>query len=378
MGKSIFDNTPLEWQAEGVEPSASLKTSGYKAGDSPSAENENYFRNRTYQSIAEIQRRFAGRNVYGETYTIDEVEYTAGTYAEVFNDYTMNRSVGDCTHSEGFQTLAKGMYTHSEGWNTKATYIADHAEGEETVASGGASHSGGNKTNSLGWVGFAHGYDLTANELNFVIGKRAKAPTAASTTTNEGDLFVIGSGLEGGAKSNAFRVTAAGQVLGTQAYAASGADFAELFEWEDGNPDNEDRRGLFVTLDGEKIRPATADDDYILGVVSAAPTVIGDAYTDDWQGKYETDEFGARVLVNGAWKLSETFEESLDENYTSRLERPEWDAVGLVGKLVVRDDGSCQVNGYCKPSEGGIATASETGYRVMARVADGYIKILVK
>ena len=218
----------------------------------------------------------------------------------------------------------------------------------------------------------------TANDYNFVCGKRCKAPTAASPTTNTGDLFVVGSGIDGGAKSNAFRITADGQVLGTQAYAASGADFAEMFEWQDGNEFAEDRRGLFVTLDGEKIRLATADDDYILGVVSAAPTIIGDACTDDWQGKYVTDIFGARVLVNGAWMLTEGFDKSLDDNYTSRLERSEWAAVGLVGKLVVADDGTCTVNGYCKPSKNGVATASETGYRVMARLDDCHVRILLK
>lgn len=236
----------------------------------------------------------------------------------------------------------------------------------------GTDHTGSGETYAV------FGYENIANTLNFVCGKRCKTPTAATTTNNTGDLFVIGSGLEGGAKSNALRVTAAGEVMGTQAYSATGADFAECFEWFDGNPDNEDRRGLFVTLDGEKIRLATAEDDYILGIVSAAPTVIGDAATDDWQGKYVTDAFGAKVLVNGAWQLSDSFDETQDDNYVSRLKRPEWAAVGLVGKLVVVDDGTCVANGYCKPSKDGVATATNTGYRVMSRIDESHVKILLK
>lgn len=224
----------------------------------------------------------------------------------------------------------------------------------------------------------ALGHKVTSANGVTTVGKWNKPVTASSGTANTGDLFVVGNGLTNGAKSNALRVTAAGAVMGTQSYTASGADYAEVFEWLDGNPDNEDRRGLFVTLDGEKIRPATADDDYIVGIISATPSIIGDAYTDDWHGKYVTDVFGARVLENGAYKLSEGFDESLDENYTSRLERSEWGIVGLVGKLVVVDDGTCEVNGYCKPSENGIATKSDKGYRVLTRIDKSHIKVLLK
>lgn len=228
-------------------------------------------------------------------------------------------------------------------------------------------------TNSLN-VGVGN----TANDLNTVVGKYAKTPTAANATTNTGDVFVVGNGIQGGARSNALRVTAAGDVMGTKSYSASGADYSELFLYEDGNPNNEDRRGLFVTLEGEKIRFANANDDYILGVISATPSIIGDAHTDEWCKKYVTDVFGARVLENGTYKLSEDFDDTKDDNYVSRLERSEWGVVGLVGKLVVIDDGTCKVNGYCYPSENGIATASETGYRVMSRIDESHIRILVK
>lgn len=46
--------------------------------------------------------------------------------------------------------------------------------------------------------------------------------------------------------------------------------------------------------------------------------------------------------------------------------------------LTVRDSGSCQVNGYCTCAEGGIATASETDYRVIKRVNDHLIKVIFR
>nr|WP_245996153.1 peptidase G2 autoproteolytic cleavage domain-containing protein [Paenibacillus taihuensis] len=47
--------------------------------------------------------------------------------------------------------------------------------------------------------------------------------------------------------------------------------------------------------------------------------------------------------------------------YVPRLNRPEWVAVGMVGKLLVRDDGTCQPGSLCKPSDNGHATAATTG-----------------
>ncbi|MEQ6853272.1 peptidase G2 autoproteolytic cleavage domain-containing protein [Lysinibacillus capsici] len=66
------------------------------------------------------------------------------------------------------------------------------------------------------------------------------------------------------------------------------------------------------------------------------------------------------------------------KKYVPRMERPEWVAVGIVGKLLVRDDGTCKVGGYCKPNDEGIATFGSTGYRVMKRIGPNQIQIFVK
>jgi len=67
-----------------------------------------------------------------------------------------------------------------------------------------------------------------------------------------------------------------------------------------------------------------------------------------------------------------------DRPYIPRSDRPEWDAVGMLGVLAVRDDGACQVNGYCNVSDEGIATASDTGWRVIARVAENIVKVVFR
>jgi len=50
----------------------------------------------------------------------------------------------------------------------------------------------------------------------------------------------------------------------------------------------------------------------------------------------------------------------------------------MMGKLAVRDDGSCQPNGFCRPNGEGIAMAAEAGFSVMKRLADNRIQIVMK
>lgn len=210
-------------------------------------------------------------------------------------------------------------------------------------------------------------------------------------------MFIIGNGSSSEAK-NAFRVTASGSILANAEYNSTGADYAELFEWLDSNINEEDRRGLFVTLDGDKIRLANSQDTYILGVVSGNPSVVGDNFDDDWCKKYLTDVFGTPILENKSFPaitdengnvIQKAYEDKCfvlnplydsTQTYIPRSKRKEWVTVGIVGKLVVIDDGTCEANGYCYPSQNGIATNSinKTNYRVMKRIDDSHIQIFIK
>ena len=232
--------------------------------------------------------------------------------------------------------------------------------------------------------------------------------TRGAATGTAGDAFFIGNGGMN-SRSNAFRVSYDGNAYAGKAMNSTGADYAEFFEWLDGNPDNEDRRGLFVTLDGNKIRIATHDDDYILGIISAAPGVVGNNHADVWQGMVERDVFGAvkihtvhhdaeyatteevddetgetitkQVLIYEAYDAEEPEinpEYDPKEKYIPREERPEWGIVGMMGQLVVIDDGTCEVNGYCTVADGGTATATDAGYRVIARLDETHVKVLFR
>lgn len=216
----------------------------------------------------------------------------------------------------------------------------------------------------------------TANHQT-VIGVNAKSTYLSSE--NADILFNIGNGRERDGtliQNSAMQVDFSGNVYAGGAYKTIGADYAEYFEWLDGNVDNQDRIGLFVTLDGDKIKLANKDD-YILGVISANPSIVGNSAELDWHDKYKTDVYG-RLIYDESHNpiVSKNYNDTLE--YVPRGARKEYSKVGLLGQLVVQDDGTCEVNGYCTASVNGVATKSDSGYRVIKRIDETHIKIILK
>lgn len=226
-----------------------------------------------------------------------------------------------------------------------------------------------------------------------------ESDNSSGSTGDVSERMIIGNGYSESKRSNAFRIDHNGNVYAASSVNSSGADYAELFEWTDSNPNSEDRVGRFVILDGEYISLANSETstDDILGIISGNPSIAGDVYDDQWSGMYETDIYGRPLYeeVHHEAELDEegnvireaydSMERKVNPNYDStkrykpRSQRSEWDYVGLMGKLVMLDDGTAEVNGYVKPSNDGIATKSEnrTKFRVMRRLDENHIKILV-
>lgn len=289
----------------------------------------------------------------------------------------------------GNDNTASGERAFAEGVSTKAAGLASHAEGNESEANGNNSHAEGRATKTSGDNAHSEGCYTEALANQHVQGHYNNKETAEAGETwgTQGTAFVIGNGGTT-TPSNALRVTYAGEVIGKAAYSTTGADYAEYFEWADSNAEQEDRIGHFVTFaDGKFIRKANAND-YVLGIVSGNPSVLGN-HDECWMGRNEMDEFGRFVYVTETvtdedgntheyqtYKINPAFDSR--QKYIPRSERPEWDAVGMLGMLAVRDDGTCLVNGYCKVADGGIATAAETGYRVVERVNSNVVRIVFR
>lgn len=124
-----------------------------------------------------------------------------------------------------------------------------------------------------------------------------------------------------------------------------------MFETADGNTIDV---GYFVTLKGEKIRTANSQDMYILGITSAAPAYLAGAHELEWKNKWMKDEWGrwifhevtdapitnkrGQVVVPERTHMQKIVNPEYDgtKEYFPRSQRPEWVAVGIVGRLLVR------------------------------------------
>lgn len=302
--------------------------------------------------------------------------------------------IGSNSIAIGSGIVASGQSSFAEGESTKASGRWSHAAGLFTEATADFSYSGGRYTKAAAAIQTAIG------DYNVVYAGQSEY------SRNESAIFIVGKGGGESYRANALRVSTTG-VYASGSYNASGADYAELFEWADGNPDKEDRAGRFVTLDGEKIRLAGPGEDYVLGIISGSPSVIGDVHDDQWAGMYLYDIFGRplwedvevpavtmempgpedpertvpQVVIPAHTERRQKLNPDYDSEmtYLPRTQRPEWDAVGLLGKLVAVDDGSCQVNSWCTAGEGGVAVHSEarTRFRVMARLDENHVRLMV-
>ncbi len=314
------------------------------------------------------------------------VGYTMGTFAIALGINTT--ASGDASQAEGNLSIASGFAAHAEGNSTIASDFAAHAEGLLTIASGDTSHAEGTFSTASGVNSHAEGLDTSTSGHAgaHIMGRFGNADTAYS--------WFLGNGVNDMNRGLAAKILGNGNAFIDGGWFIGGADYAEMFETADGAAID---AGYFIAFDsGEKIRKAVPADDYIMGVSSAAPAVLGDAGGLRWKRKYLTDEWGriryhevevpavldqaGKVLVPARREVQPMLNPGWDaaREYIPRSKRPEWVAVGLLGKLLVRDDGSCQPGGYCRPGDNGVATAADTGYRVLQRTGDTQVRILFR
>lgn len=366
-----------------------------------------------------------GKNSYAAGYS----SHAEGGGSNAGGDYAHaegvnTNSLGYCSHTEGYgtETHVDAAYAHAEGYQTRALQSSAHAEGSGTLADAKYAHSEGVSTKALGVASHAQGSGSQAIGIRshaegfatiaigtdqHVQGKGNSEDKITTEYPNGRYAHIIGNGYISATserRSNAHTVDWDGNATFAGYVSSRGEDYAEFFEWSDGNPNNEDRVGLLVTLDGEKIRLANADDE-VLGIISGTVAVLGGNYEWEWNGKYLTDDFG-RIIYEDVEEFDEVIvgedeegnpiieKQSLGffkhpalnpdyeptKQYINRADRPEWSAVGMIGKLYVCDDGTCEVNGYAAVGKNGIATASseKTNMRVLSRVCENIVRVLLK
>lgn len=171
---------------------------------------------------------------------------------------------------------------------------------------------------------------------------------------NNNILFYVGNGTSNTNRSNALEVHKDGNVYASGAYNAMGADYAELFQWDPSVPMEQRNKTRFLSTKGKFITPAESGD-YVVGVISHNYNFLGN---QELLKEVDVDDVGS---------------------------------VGLLGQVVVEDDGSCKINGFCKPSKNGIGTAAkgiieyspktntiQYCYIVTERIDENHVKIILK
>lgn len=309
----------------------------------------------------------------GATGAYEGVIYTAGTNINIDTENNVISAIGYVYDNE------KDSFSVGTG---SATNQNSYAEGSGTIASGFSSHAGGEYSEAQHDKSFAHGdHVVTSNESMAVFGKYSTKLTDWNVRLQVGDgtsaestrnIFVVQGmtleGSEGGVHAKGAFKPDAGYIN----------DFAEYFEWADGNPEGEDRIGMLVELKGNKIILSSSIEDCI-GAVSATSGFTGGACSLEWHGKYLRDKWGRiqREQIGDAWAPVLNPNYDPNKTYISREKRPEWAPIGLVGQVLVRQDGSLKVGGKagCK---NGVAIDYTSGYRVLQIIDEETAIVLIK
>ena len=194
--------------------------------------------------------------------------------------------------------------------------------------------------------GYTIGIGNTALTYQNKIGRYSSQDTAGTT----GDVLTVGIGTDTTAK-NSFRVDYSGRGYFSSSVSGTGADVSEFYEWEDGNPNNDDRVGYFaIVVSKRKVRLANENDDVNnspsllrrVGVVAENPGLVANDYSDEWRGKYLRDIFNRPLLQHKVYEAEYGEDGNLirdayeadefvlnpdfnpDEEYIPRSKRPEW------------------------------------------------------
>ena len=182
---------------------------------------------------------------------------------------------------------------------------------------------------------------------------------------------------EDSSKTEIFKVDSNGSILTDKSFYSNYTGYAELFQWDDNNPRDEDRTGFTVAVTSEGKLKVADDEDVVIGVVVKNCAVVGNSMWNVWKNKFKKDSFG--TVKNKEYTITEWLENETtilksfytaglvedfalpenaveyqtdmfgkdlkrnvinaphfkDKEYESRLNRQEWTQVMLVGTTPV-------------------------------------------
>ena len=235
-----------------------------------------------------------------------------------------NVASGLNSHAEGFQTTASGQYAHAEGISSLATGNRSHAEGSgsasglnahaegaafasgafahgenQSNASGQSSHAEGALTRAMATYSHTEGYSTTADvegcHIMGIYGIVRSGETYSWQLAGGNALpGAAGDGISVVIKTTTYNSPQPASQIIANVFSPVNADYAEYFEWDDGNPNKERRVGYFVTLNNGKIILAP-DNDSVIGITSLTSCIDADAAELGWSNGNLKDEYGSTL-----------------------------------------------------------------------------------
>lgn len=358
-----FEKTPPTWNAEGSEPPSSLKTSGFQAGYKPPAAYFNWFWNKVSACLTELQTKLS--NVDNTKDADKSVKYastsgsanktkgsmvvrldggsTEGTDLFTF-DGSAGKSVNITPAKIGAASKSELPFWATYGTTTNAEIEAAYQAGKQVLV----------KTTD-GYVGelFAR---LSSGKAHFFCAGVKIYRCFNGNWTDLSDSYgftpTVHASTHKTGGSDPIKPEDIGAAAATNGTVLSqNADYAEVGQWADGNPNSENRIGYFVSIDdtqaGTTIIKATSTKD-VRGVVVTAPAFSGNCSAD----KFDSN---GNLLKQYAY-------------------------VAVMGLVSVIDNGTCTINGRCMPNDSGTAVPSTNnlGYQVIDRIDDTHILIAVE
>lgn len=358
-----FEKTPPTWNAEGSEPPSSLKTSGFQAGYKPPAAYFNWFWNKVSACLTELQTKLS--NVDNTADADKSVKYastsgsanktkgsmvvrlnggsTEGTDLFTFDGST-GKSVNITPAKIGAASEGKMPFWATYGTTTNAEIEAAYQAGKQVLV----------KTTD-GYVGelFAR---LSSGKAHFFCAGVKIYRCFNGNWTDLSDSYgftpTVHASTHKTGGSDPIKPEDIGAAAATNGTVLSqNADYAEVGQWADGNPNSENRIGYFVAIDdtqaGTTIIKATSTKD-VRGVVVTAPAFSGNGSAD----KFDSN---GNLLKQYAY-------------------------VAVMGLVSVIDNGTCTINERCMPNDSGTAVPSSNnlGYQVIDRIDDTHILIAVE
>ncbi|MDU3707043.1 peptidase G2 [Staphylococcus lugdunensis] len=258
------------------------------------------------------------------------------------------------------------------GASIGSTGSAATAEASAVIASTGNSRAYSNRSYVIGSGSGSKAYGSRSGILSSLNSETEKSGHTqmiinSNRVKSPGNYHIVGGyGSSGNASTSNIKFdlsTYSGNLTLAGKLTQNSADIAELYESQSGQAIE---LGTIVTLDNGKIRKAQPNE-RILGVISGTAALVANDKSYHHKDRYLVNEYGVTVtkrvqreFVDDEGNVTHEWRDEPVENpdynpdlpYVSRSDRPEWNAVGLIGQIYTNVEKDVVANDFINSRAG--------------------------